>query len=91
MGNQLKLHKAKTRTRRISVSNVVRPRWISSFFQVAAFLVGVMRGKFADEEPQPQSQAQAVGTSGEDNSASPKDDRSDRRSARVSLARRFGH
>jgi hypothetical protein len=49
--------------------------------QVAAFLVGVMRGKFGEEESQPQPVAGG-------NGASPRDEHRDLRSSRVQVARR---
>ena len=50
--------------------------------QVAAFLVGVMRGKFGKEDSQPQ---QAVGGG---NGASPREEHRNLRSTRVQVAGR---
>lgn len=55
--------------------------------QVAAFLVGVMRGKFGEDEPQVQAQAQQ-GSAESSNDASPEDEHGRRVSSRASTASR---
>eukprot|EP01043_Picozoa_sp_COSAG02_P030769 COSAG02_NODE_1981_length_10196_cov_11.415668_2_plen_79_part_00 len=63
--------------------HIARSMLIFACYQVAAFLVGVMRGKFGEEESHPQPQA-----SGGGNGASPREEHRNLHSPRVQVARR---